>query len=244
MKYTISELAKLAGVSVRTLHYYDEIGLLCPAETSESGYRFYGKEELLLLQQILFYRELSFSLSDIAKILQAPHYNRKQALSHQHHLLVLKKERLDSMIELLEREMKGENRMSFEEFSDKKEKALLEEYAKEAKEKYGDTAAYQEYEERAKHHQIADGADLAKRMDEIFKDFALVLDQKPESEAVQCLVKRLQDFITDHYYHCTKEILAGLGQMYVADERFKENIDRQSKGTAEFVSKAIAIYCK
>ncbi len=117
MKKSISEMAKISGVSVRTLHYYDEIDLLKPSEViSETGYRYYDEDSLATLQQILFYRELDFSLKEIMKMMKASDYNREEAFIRQRELLKLKRKRLDQLIGLLDANLEGENMMSFEEF--------------------------------------------------------------------------------------------------------------------------------
>ena len=230
----IKEFAEFTGVSVRTLHYYDEIGLLQPAFVDRStGYRFYDEDSLLRMQEILFYRELDFSLKSIGEILSSPNYDKTKALKEQKHLLSLKKERLERLISAIDGAMKGENVMKAFNNSE------FEKYKTETKEKWGKTEAYQEYEKRSKGEASAD--DLMA----VFSEFGALLGADPAAEQVQAKVAKLQQFITDHYYTCTKQILQGLGQMYVADERFKENIDRAGgPGTAEFAHQAIEIYCK
>ena len=233
MKMQIQEFARFTGVSVRTLHYYDEIGLLKPAGVERSsGYRYYDEASLLRMQEILFYRELDFALKSIGEILSSPHYDKNEALRKQKQMLTLKKERLERLILAVDGAMKGENVMCA--FDNSK----LEQYKAEAKEKWGKTDAYKEYEQRGKNDQ--NDAMMA-----IFAEVGQVLHLDPASAEAQALVGKLQQFITDNYYTCTKQILRGLGQMYVADERFKANIDRAGgEGTAEFVAKAIEIYCK
>lgn len=117
-------------------------------------------------------------------------------------------------------------------------------FQKEAKQKWGKTQAYKEYEEKHYSKQAQDA--LVAEMDHIMAEFALCMKkgEAADSDEVQCLVKCLQDHITQNYYHCTDEILAGLGQMYVADQRFKHNIDKHADGTAVFISEAIEIYCR
>ena len=241
MKMQIKEFAELTGVSVRTLHYYDEIGLLTPVFVDRStGYRYYDEGSLLRMQQILFYRELEFSLKSIAEILASPHYDKNMALKQQKHLLILKKERLDRLISAVDEAMEGENVMSA--FDNSK----FEQYKAEAKEKWGNTDAYREYEEKAKAQSQDSMQSAADGMDLIFAEFAYCMKngEAADSTAAQALVKKLQQHITDNYYTCTKEILVGLGQMYVLDERFRNNIDRHGIGTAAFVSDAIAHYGK
>ena len=231
----IREFAERTGVSVRTLHYYDEIGLLRPACVDRStGYRFYDEANLLQMQQILFYRELDFSLKSIAEILSSPHYDKNEALTQQKQLLTLKKERLERLIAAIDRAEKGENVMNA---FDNEE---YQKYQTEAKQRWGQTDAYQEYQSREVQPTAADG------LDAVFGEFAQCMKagEVPQSAAAQALVKKLQQHITEHFYTCTEQILAGLGQMYVADERFRSNIDRHAAGTAEFVSAAIAQYSK
>ena len=240
MRMKIKEFAKFTGVSVRTLHYYDEIGLLVPAYVDKyTGYRYYNQQSLLRMQEILFYRELDFSLKTIREILTSPNYDRQKALTEQKNLLTLKKERLERLIYSIDNAMKGENIMTAFDNSE------LEKYKAEAKEKWGKTDAYKEHTEKTKEYSKEKWNQLSQEMNDIFAEFAVCMqsNQEPNSPKAQALVKRLQDHITENYYLCTNEILAGLGQMYVADERFKNNIDKHANGTAEFACKAIEIYC-
>ena len=233
MKMRIKEFAAFTGVSVRTLHYYDEIGLLVPACVDRStGYRYYDGNSLLRMQEILFYRELDFSLKSIGEILSSPDYDRKKALKEQKHLLMLKKERLEGLISAIDGAMKGENVMSA--FDNSK----FESYKAEVKAKWGKTEAYREYEQRG-------SRDTGDGLMAVFAELGKVRQLDPAASEVQELVKNLQDFITANYYTCTKQILQGLGQMYAADPRFKENIDRAGgAGTADFAARAIEIYCR
>ncbi len=236
----IKEFAEFTGVSVRTLHYYDEIGLLTPAFVDRAtGYRFYDENSLLRMQAILFYRELDFSLKSIGEILSSPNYDKNKALKEQKHLLTLKKERLERLISAIDGAMKGENVMKAFDNSE------FEKHKDEAKEKWGKTDAYKEYTERTRNYSKQKWNDIAEGMDHIMAEFAVSMrkDETPDSVVVQNLVKLLQNHITENYYLCTNEILAGLGQMYVADERFKNNIDKHADGTAVFICEAIEVYC-
>ena len=238
MKMHIKEFAKLCGVSVRTLHYYDEIGLLKPSETDKfTGYRFYDENSLLRMQEILFYRELDFSLSSIKEILSSKNYDKEKALSEQKKLLVLKKERLENLISAIDGAMRGENIMNAFNNSE------FEKYKAEAKERWGETKAYKEYEEKSKNSSFEN---MASGLNDIFSKFALCMKKRnsPDCVEAQSLVKELQDYITENFYTCTNEILSGLSQMYVYDERFKNNIDKNAQGTAQFVSEAIKKYCE
>jgi len=239
MKVPIKKFAELTGVSVRTLHYYDEIGLLKPSSVDRfTGYRYYDESSLLRMQEILFYRELDFSLKSIAEILSSPNYNREKALKEQKKLLTLKKERLERLILSIDNAVKGENVMSAFDNSE------FEAYKSETKEKWGNTEAYAEFESKTKDYSKERFADINSGLESIFGSFAELMQTGavPSSAEAQALVKKLQDYITQSYYTCTDEILKGLGQMYVADERFKNNIDKHAPGTAEYTSKAIALH--
>ena len=237
MNMQIKEFAAYTGVSVRTLHYYDEIGLLKPAFVDRTtGYRYYDNTSLLRMQEILFYRELDFSLKRIGEILSSPHYDKTAALQEQKQLLILKKERLERLISAIDGASRGENVMNAF------DKTKIEGYKQEAKARWGDTAAYTEYTEKvAGKNEV----DLFAGMESILAAFAACKAQGnvPSSPAAQELVEKLQNYISNNFYTCTKEILAGLGQMYTADERFKTNIDKHGEGTAEFISTAITHYC-
>lgn len=235
----IKEFAEFSGVSVRTLHYYDEIGLLKPAFVDKAtGYRFYDESSVLRMQDILFYRELDFSLKNIGEILSSPDYDSKKSLEEQRKLLTLKKERLERIISSIDDAMKGKNIMNAFDNSE------FEKYKAEAKEKWGKTEAFEEFESKNKNRSEAANNFLGGEMMDIFRKLGKIKNLSPASEEAQNLVKTLQDFITNHYYTCTDEILSGLGKMYIGDERFKENIDKAGgTGTAEFSAKAIEIYC-
>ena len=240
MKMQIKDFAEFTGVSVRTLHYYDEIGLLKPAYTDEyNGYRFYDEDSLLRMQEILFYRELDFPLKSIIEILSSPDYNKEKALAEQKKLLILKKERLEKLISAIDGAVKGKNIMKAFDNSE------FEKYKDEVKEKWGKTQAYSEYTEKSKSYTKDSYNSMAEGMNLILAEFASAMKNgyDTDSAETQGLVSKLQSHITENYYTCTKEILAGLGQMYVFDERFRRNIDKHSEGTAEYISKAINKYC-
>ena len=245
MKMHIKEFAKLCGVSVRTLHYYDEIGLLKPAFVDEqNGYRFYDEKSLERIQEILFYRELDFPLKSISEILSSPDYDKQKALKEQRKLLILKKQRLERIIDALDDAEKGKITMNA--FDNNDFDTARKQYEAEAKERWGKTDAYKEHEQKTadyskdKWQQVNDG------LNEVLAQFADCLQsgQASDSNEAQALVKELQSYITENYYTCGNDILKGLGQMYVADERFKNNIDKHATGTADFISKAIEFYCK
>ncbi len=237
---TVKEVSKLTGVSVRTLHYYDEIGLLTPSVTTEAGYRLYDDTKLLRLQQILLFKELEFSLKDIKEIIDCPDFDVKKAISDQIKLLTFKKEHLENLIVFAKKyESTGGLYMDFNVFGNKK----TEIYKAEAKKKWGKTASYREYEKKTAGYSVEKQEFLGKEMMNIFKEFGENKEKSPSDENVRKLVEKLRSFITENYYTCTDEILMGLGQMYSAGGEMTENIDNAGgKGTAEFVSSAISEY--
>lgn len=238
---TVKEVSKLTGVSIRTLHYYDSIGLLHPTKTTESGYRLYDDTALERLQNILLFRELQFPLKEIKGILNSPQFDRNKALEQQITLLQLKKEHLENLIDLARGiKMIGVKKLDFSAFDTKK----LDEYAKQAKASYGQTKEYKEFEEKSKNWTKEDVANINMEFMEIFVEFGKMRDKEAADEAVQEQVERLQDYITEHFYTCSMEVLSGLGKMYAGGGNMTENIDKTAgKGTAEFVEKAIGVYC-
>lgn len=239
---TVNEVSRLAGISVRTLQYYDKIGLLHPSGRSEAGYRLYEEKDLSLLQQILLFRELEFPLKEIKEIIHCSDYDREKALQQQIELLTLKKEHLENLISYAEKLKKsGGKSMDFKPF----DKEKMERYAKEAKETWGKTDAYKEYEEKSKGRTERDTKGITEGLMELFVEFGQMKEEDPASQTVQKQVEKLQAYITEHFYNCTKEILAGLGQMYGAGGEFTENIDKAGgEGCAEFAAKAISIFCR
>ena len=237
---SIKEVCNIAGVSARTLHYYDSIGLLRPAFVNDAGYRFYDSESLERLHNILLFRELEFSLNDIKIILSSPDFDRGKAIEQQIELLKLKKERIEKLITRAKIiKENGVDKMSFIEFSKEK----IDEYSKKAKEQWGNTDAYKEYE--SKNYSEQDEMSLADKLMYQFVLFGKLRDKSPDCDEVQAQVETLRNFITDNYYNCTKQILASLGQMYCAGGEMTDKIDKAGGiGTAEFTAKAIEIYCK
>ena len=240
----ICRVAKLTGVTVRTLRYYDEIGLLKPSQVTEAGYRVYDDADLEVLQQILFFRELDFSLEDIRKIMQNPAYEKESALRKQRELLEQKRSRLDSLISLVDKTLKGERDMSFRQFDTTEIEATKKKYAEEARRRWGGTAAYAEYEKRTSRAGDAQQKMLDDEGAMLLREFGRNRSLAPDSPEAQALVKKWQDYITAHFYTCTKEILSCLGQMYVGDERFTQHIDGYGAGTAAFMSAAIEAYTR
>ena len=238
---TVNEVSKLTGVSIRTLQYYDKIGLLHPAEYTEAGYRLYDDACLEKLQQILLFRELEFPLKEIQEIVNRPDFDRSKALGQQIELLKLKKEHIENLIDLaIGIKAMGVKELTFDAFDTRK----IDEYAAQAKASWGTTPAYKEYEEKSKGRTEEETADIHRKMIDIFAEFGAIRDKEPASDEAQALVKKLQDFITEHMYTCTDEILSGLGKMYGGGGDFTTNIDRfGGEGTAVFAAAAIEIHC-
>ena len=239
---TIKEMSRRTGVSIRTLQYYDRIGLLRPAAHTQSSYRLYDDTDLERMQQILLFRELRFPLKQIREILDSPNFDRNKALRQQIGLLTIQKERLEDLISLAGTILtKGERTMDFEPFSKEKERA----YTEEARKQWGKTAAWQEYAEKASGRTDEDTARITGDFMKLFEEFGAMRDADPTSAGAQEQVKKLQSFITEHYYTCTTKILRCLGQMYAAGGEMTQNIDRAGgSGTAAFAAAAIEVYCK
>ena len=234
---TVHEVSQISGVSVRTLHHYDAIGLLRPTAVTEAGYRLYDDTALARLQSILLFRELAFPLKEIKRIMDDPQFDQATALEQQIRLLELQQERLSRLIGLARETMKtGVTHMDFTAFDNSK----LEQYAAEVKERWGNTAAYQESAQRP----AAEQKDAAAGLMAQFARMGRLRTGDPAGQEAQDAVRELQEFITKHFYTCTPEILLGLGQMYTADDRFRASIDAAGgEGTADFAGKAIAVYC-
>lgn len=239
---TVKEVSSITGVSVRALHHYDAIGLLKPTRVTEAGYRLYDDTALRRLQTILLFRELQFPLKEIKEILDAPGFDPKDALEQQIHLLELQRQHLDALIShAREIQMTGVTLMDFTPF----DRSEMEQYAAQAKAKWGKTQAYKEFEQKTAGQTPAQMRDTGDALMNIFVQFGAIRHTSPASGEAQALVIKLQDFITEHYYTCTKQILRGLGQMYIAGDSMTENIDSAGgEGTAEFAHQAIEIYCQ
>ena len=239
---TVQQVSKLTGVSVRTLHHYDSIGLLKPTSVTAAGYRLYDREALKKLQIILFFRELEFPLKQIRQLLDDPGFDPRQALDDQIRLLELRAEQLDKLISHARQIQKtGVIPMDFSAFDRSKQDA----YAAEAKKRWGKTDAYQEFDQKTAGQTQAQQDAAADGLMAIFSRMGAIRTADPASSDAQQKVKELQDYITAHYYTCTKQILKGLGMMYIAGDEMTANIDAAGgKGTARFAHEAIEIYCK
>lgn len=238
----VKEVADLVGISVRTLHHYDEIGLLIPEDTTESGYRIYSNNNLANLQQILFFRELGFPLKKIKEIMANPKFDRNEALEVQRNMLLEKRRRMDDMITMINKTIKnskGEITMSEKEkfkgfdFSSNP-------YEQEARERWGDAAVDEsniKISSMSKDQQKA----LGEEFDRIYRHLATLQDLPPDSAAAQ-------EGIEEWFVYLNKlgsyslEAFKGLGQMYVDDVRFTKNIDKYGEGLALFMRDAMAVY--
>lgn len=240
----INQVAKLTGITVRTLHYYDEIGLLKPHKITDSGYRLYDSADLELLQQILFFKELDFSLDDIKKIITSPQYDRESALKNHKALLIKKKNRIENLISLVDNTLKGAHDMSFKQFDMSEIEACKKNYEKEVKDRWGNTQAFKESQEKTKDYSSEQWKMMSDEGSLILKEFGENRHIDPSGEKALALVKKWQDYISSSFYNCTNEILSCLGLMYIQDERFTKNIDKNGEGTALFMSQAIKAFCE
>lgn len=243
MRYTVQQLADLAGVTVRTLHHYDEIKLLSPARQS-NGYRDYGEPELLRLQQILFFRELEFPLEDIAKILTKPSFDMSAALTQHRAQIEQKQKRLTGLIGTIDKtllKLSGKKEMSDDELFD----AFLEkhdkEYAAEAEARWGNTDAWKQSQERTKNFSKDDFKRIAKAGDELMKQIAATIDSGPASGATQALISKHYEALRT-FYDPSPELYRGLGQMYVDDHRFRAYFEKYDKRLPEFMRDAMKIF--
>lgn len=239
---TVREMSRLTGVSVRTLHHYDAIGLLKPSQISPAGYRLYDSDALARLQSILLFRELRFPLKEIKAMLDKPDFDPQEALEQQIKLLELQAAHLQTLIRFArEVQRKGVEQMDFHAFN----REELDRYTQEVRERWGATQAYAEFAEKIRGLSQGQREEAVAQLLSRFAQLGALRDQhSPADPAVQEALSDLQAFITEHYYHCTNEILQGLGEMYVCDDRMKHTIDQAGgDGTAEFVHSAIEAYC-
>ena len=237
---TVKEVSRLTGVSVRTLHHYDAIGLLHPAKVTEAGYRLYDEAALERLQSILLFRELEFPLKEIKQMLDAANFDPIAALEDQIRLLELRREQLDRLIRHARHiQSTGVMTMDFNAYDKKK----LDAYAQEAKARWGHTDAWKESQARNKSAD-QERSDADALMD-IFRRLGEYRNGDPAAAEAQALIAELKQFICDHYYNCTNQILLGLGQMYAAGDEMNDNIDRAGgSGTGDFARRAIEFFCK
>ena len=239
---TVKDVSKLTGVSVRTLHYYDAIGLLTPTKVTDAGYRMYDDTALSRLQSILLFRELQFPLKEIKEFLDSPDFNQEETIAQQIKLLELQYKHIGELISFArEIQTKGVKTMNFEVFDAKE----IEQYKAEVKSKWGNSKAYQEYEQRVVSHSEHNDSKFVNEIMSLFTDLGAMKQLPPTDKAVQEKIAALQAYINENFYTCSNDILKELSEMYVCDDRFKKNIDRfGGEGTAKFVREAIFVYCE
>lgn len=242
--YSIGRVAELAGVTVRTLHHYDEIGLLSPSARTSTGYRRYDDADLERLQQIRFYRELDFSLEEIAVILDDPDSNPMEHLRRQHGLLGERIERLEKMVHAIEFAMEARKvginltpQERFEVFGD----FDPDEYAQEAEERWGGTEPYAESARRVRGYTKEDWLKIKQESEESLRRLGRLVDEGADPHGAEAMefAEEHRQHISRWYYECTFEIHTGLAEMYLADDRFKAFYESVRPGAAQFAHDAI-----
>jgi DNA-binding transcriptional MerR regulator len=243
--YTVRQLAEMAGVSVRTLHHYDQIGLLMPESRSPAGYRLYSSEDALRLQQILFFRELGFALEEIQRSLDGKNFNRVEALQSHRRMLQERIERLAQLVvtvdrtiqHLTEGTMPLTDKELYEGFSDEQ----IQRYQKEAAERY-DPKLVEESHQRLRRMSKPEWQALKAEGEAITKKMGKLLDRPVEDAEVQKTIARHFAMI-GKFYTVTKEIYRGLASLYVEHDEFRANYDRVRPGLALYMQKAMNYYC-
>lgn len=249
MSYTVKEAAKISGVSVRTLHYYDEIGLLKPSGRSEANYRLYSAVDLERLQQVLFFRELDFPLKEVKRILDDPGYDRRGSLLQQRQWLVQKKSRTEGLIVAVDAALaaleKGTN-MGKKELGSLFEGFDPSQYEAEVEQRWGESDAYRESARRTKQYTKNDWASVKQEGDEIAGRLAQLMEQGLTADSQQAveIAEQHRQYICKWFYPCPKQMHTQLGQSYVDDPRFTANIDKVRAGLAQFWCDAIAANAK
>ena len=239
--YRVKEVAELSGVTVRTLHHYDAIGLLRPERRSSRGYRLYTDEDLLTLQQILVHRELGLSLEQIRSVLRDPGFDQRAALLAQREQLAQRAAQTEAMIRAIDvalQKLKGDQTMSARDLFDGFDPAK---YEAEAEQRWGHTDAYQESQRRTKGYSPEDWKQIKSESAALYRRIAELRASgaEPTSPEAMDLAEEHRLQIDRWFYPCSHAMHRGLGQMYVADARFTENIDKSGEGTAAFLAAAI-----
>ena len=244
MSYTVGNVARLAGVTVRTLHHYDEIGLLSPSDRSGAGYRRYDDSDLERLQQIMYYRELEFPLEEIAEILNDPAADPASHLRRQHELLSERVAKLQKMLNAIEFAMEANKvginltpQERFEVFGD----FNPDDYAEEVQERWGDSDAYQESARRASRYTKADWQEIKAQGEDWGRRIVTLMDSgaAPDSPEAKELAEEHRQHISQWFYECSYEIQTGLAEMYLADERFMATYEAIKPGLTVFLHDAI-----
>jgi len=240
----IQEAAALTHLSKRTLHHYDEIGLLRPKRKGDNDYRDYTDEDLQRLQEILLYREMGFALADIGVLLNSESKDKNDMMQKHKAVLLAKKARINGILALIDKRMKGEKTMDFDAFDMKSIEEAKSEYAAEAKTRWGKTDAYKQSRQKTNRYTKEDWSKITAEANAIFEAFYILKDLKADDEKRLLLAEEWRQHISTYYYDCSYEILKGLGEMYVADERFTENIDKCGEGTAKAMADSIKVLCE
>ena len=237
---TVKEVSKITGVSVRTLHHYDAIGLLKPSRTTEAGYRLYDEQALERLSMILVFRELGLSLREIGSLLDSPDFDRNRMLETQIRMMQAKIDHLQNRISFAKGiQSIGVDHMNFKEFDPKQPG----DYSAQAKALYGKTDAYKEYTHKAKNRTNEQEKDLGSQIMEFFIRLGQMRPMEPGCEAARDWAKELQTFISEHYYTCTPQIFGCLAEGYADGGAMNENIDRAGgPGTGVFAKQVIDAY--
>jgi MerR family transcriptional regulator, thiopeptide resistance regulator len=246
--FTVSQVARLSLVSVRTLHHYDEIGLLRPSARSEAGYRLYGERDLERLQQILFFRELEFSLDEVARILDDPQFDLRAALEMQRQMLTEKSVRVSALIRAVDdaiaRLEKGDTMGTSDEGNNDPFQAWREfrqeEFEEETKQRWGHTDAYKESKRRTGSYSKQDWERLGVEAGAIYETFAALMQagSDPTSPAAMDAAEQHRQHISRWFYPCPRDMHRGLGELYVSDPRFTANIDRVRAGMSQYMKEA------
>lgn len=239
--YTVGEVAEIAKVTVRTLHHYDEIGLLTPSRRSGAGYRLYTEADIARLQQIRFHRELGLALEEVRRVLDAPEYDPREALREHRRRLVERLRETEALVVTIDRTLEtleGDRQMSTEE---KFAGFQPEEHAAEAKRRWGHTDAYAESARRAGRYGAAEWEAIKAEAKEIVVRFAGVRADgaEPDSDAARELAEEHREHIDRWFYPCSPQMHAGLAEMYAHDERFAAYFNEHGDGLADYVAAAI-----
>lgn len=238
---TVGEVAELAGVTVRLLHHYDEIGLLVPSGRSEAGYRLYSFADLERLQEILIWRQLGFPLAEIKSLLEDPGYDREEALRQQRALVESELGRLSAVARALDDALEA-----VANGTNVKETSMFEgfdhaQYEEEVRARWGGTDAYRESARRAAAYTEADWSEITREAEENVRSFAALLraGEPADGPAARELAEQHRRHISRWFYECSPEFHRGLAEMYIADPRFEANYDRHAEGLARYVHDAI-----
>jgi MerR family transcriptional regulator, thiopeptide resistance regulator len=243
MRYTVKQLANLAGVTTRTLHYYDEISLLRPTAYGENGYRYYGDDALLRLQQIMFFRELDFSLEQIRAILDRPDFDLLGGLQAHRKALLEQIDRLNCLVETVDNTMKhikGELEMSQKDYYKGFDEEKQKQRAQQARERWGDRVKAKDWNAYTR----AEKNDILANMHEISESIAANMEKGPESAEVQHWIGRWHNHINTYFYACSLEIFEALGHVYNDDPEFRATYENMRPGMGAFMEKAMTYYCE